>query len=108
MGRKAIERPLVPNREKKMDQNIIENKILEIIQVQAGRITTDEINLDGNFEDVGLDSLDVIEVIITVEEEFNIEIDEPVEKTWKTLRDFAIYVNTVKRNTNISVYPCAK
>ncbi|NMA02901.1 MAG: acyl carrier protein [Clostridia bacterium] len=44
-------------------------------------VEADEINLDTTFEDLNADSLDVVELVMALEEEFDIEIpDEDAEK----------------------------
>ncbi len=44
-------------------------------------------------EDLGADSLDVIELMMSVEEEFEISIDEEAVKTFKTVKDVAAYID---------------
>lgn len=44
-------------------------------------VEADEINLETTFEDLNADSLDVVELVMALEEEFDIEIpDEDAEK----------------------------
>jgi len=59
----------------------VEQMLFGIIGTQLG-IGTDEINHKSNFmNDLGADSLDTVEIIISIEEEFSIEIpDHEVEK----------------------------
>lgn len=59
----------------------IESKIQEILSEQLG-IREEEIKSDANFiEDLGADSLDIVELIMAMEEEFELEIpDEDAEK----------------------------
>ncbi len=59
----------------------IENKVKKIISEQLG-LSLDEIKNDQSFiDDLGADSLDTVELIMALEEEFNIEIpDEDAEK----------------------------
>jgi len=59
----------------------LEGKVKEIIAEQLG-IAEDEIQPDCSFvEDLGADSLDILELIMAFEEEFEIEIsDEEAEK----------------------------
>ncbi|MBF0492829.1 MAG: acyl carrier protein [Deltaproteobacteria bacterium] len=64
-----------------MPNTSVENKIIRIISEQLG-ISEDEIQGDSNFvEDLGADSLDIVELIMAMEEEFEMEIpDEEAEK----------------------------
>ncbi len=70
-----------------------EQKIKEIIADQLG-VEVDKLSPDAKFvEDLGADSLDVVELIMSFEEEFNIEIpDEDAEKI-KTVGDVLNYLN---------------
>ncbi len=57
------------------------DKIKEIIVEQLG-IDEEEIQMDSSFvDDLGADSLDIVELIMAMEEEFSLEIpDEDAEK----------------------------
>ena len=70
-----------------------EQRIKEIIADQLG-VEIDKLTPDAKFvEDLGADSLDVVELIMGFEEEFNIEIpDEDAEKI-KTVGDVLSYLN---------------
>jgi acyl carrier protein len=59
----------------------IESKIIQIVAEQLS-LREDDIKADARFvEDLGADSLDIVELIMEMEEEFDIEIpDEDVEK----------------------------
>lgn len=55
-------------------------KVKEIVAEQLN-VEQDIINLETTFEDLEADSLDVVELIMKIEEEFDIEIpDEDAEK----------------------------
>ena len=55
-------------------------KIKRIVADQLG-VEEDEINEATSFEDLNADSLDIVELIMALEEEFDIEIpDEDAEK----------------------------
>ncbi|CAA3705007.1 acyl carrier protein [Candidatus Portiera aleyrodidarum] len=43
-------------------------------------------------EDLGADSLDIIELIMTLEEEFNIEINDDKSKNIKNIKDVINYI----------------
>lgn len=70
----------------------LEQKVKEIIANQLGK-EVGEIPLEGSFmEDLGADSLDVVELVMAMEEEFNLEIpDEDAEKI-KTVKDAVEYI----------------
>ena len=59
----------------------LEDKVKEIIVEQLG-VSEDQITPEASFiEDLGADSLDTVELIMALEEEFGIEVpDEEAEK----------------------------
>ena len=59
----------------------VEDKVKEIIVEQLG-VDPSEVTLEASFiNDLGADSLDTVELVMALEEEFNLEIaDEEAEK----------------------------
>ena len=59
----------------------VEERVRQIIVEQLG-VKEDEISIDSSFvDDLGADSLDTVELVMALEEEFNCEIpDEDAEK----------------------------
>jgi acyl carrier protein len=59
----------------------LEDKVSEIIVEQLG-VNAEQVTAEASFvEDLGADSLDVVELVMAFEEEFNAEIpDEDAEK----------------------------
>ncbi len=70
-------------------------EIREIICEQLG-VEKDGITLETTFEDLGADSLDLFQVVIELEEKFDIQIEE-VEKL-KRLKDAVEYVKNKTNN----------
>jgi acyl carrier protein len=70
-----------------------EEKVKEIIEKELG-VERDKLTDDANFiEDLGADSLDIVELVMEFEKEFNIDIpDEDAEKL-KTVGDAMKYLN---------------
>lgn len=71
---------------------MIFDKLKDIIVEQLG-VEEDAITLTANIQDdLGADSLDVVDLITTIEDEFDISIpDEAVEEI-KTVGDIASYI----------------
>jgi len=68
-------------------------KVKEIIVEQLG-LDESEVKEDTSFEALGLDSLDVVELLMTIEEEFGFEIK--AEEAGKTVGDLVNYINENK------------
>jgi acyl carrier protein len=70
----------------------VESKIKTIIAEQLG-VKPEEVTPNASFvDDLGADSLDTVELIMALEEEFNVEIpDEDAEKM-KTVGDAIKYI----------------
>ena len=68
-------------------------QVKKIVKEQLG-VEEDEIQISSTFvDDLGADSLDIVELIMAFEEEFNIEIpDEKAEKI-KTVEDVVKYID---------------
>jgi len=74
----------------------IEEKVKSIIVEQLG-VEEDEVTPNASFaEDLGADSLDQVELVMALEEEFNIEIsDEEAEKI-KTVQEAISFIKAHK------------
>lgn len=69
-------------------------KVKEIIVNQLG-VDEDEITMNSDFiEDLGADSLDVVEFIMALESEFDIEIPEEEAENVRTVGDVVDYIKT--------------
>lgn len=71
----------------------VEERVKEIISEQLG-LEKEDIQTEASFiDDLGADSLDIVEMIMTIEDEFDIEIsDEDAEKI-VTVQDAINYIN---------------
>ncbi|HYG69633.1 MAG TPA: acyl carrier protein [Anaeromyxobacteraceae bacterium] len=75
----------------------IEQKVKNIIAEQLG-VGEDEIKATSSFiEDLGADSLDIVELVMAMEEEFEVEIPDEEAENIKTVQDAVNYVNTHKK-----------
>jgi acyl carrier protein len=70
----------------------VDKKVKEIVAEQLGK-DVNEITTSASFiDDLGADSLDIVELVMKMEEEFGIEIpDEEAEKI-KTVNDVVEYI----------------
>ena len=75
----------------------IEQKVKNIIADQLG-VGEDEIKITSSFiEDLGADSLDIVELVMAMEEEFEVEIPDEEAENIKTVQDAINYINTHKK-----------
>ena len=71
----------------------IDNRIFKIIQDSCyPSIKIEKMDLNDSFYDLGLDELDVVEIIMQLEEEFNVEIPDNAFVNSKIVRDIFKYV----------------
>ncbi len=71
----------------------VEERVRKIVVEQLG-VKEEEVNLDASFvDDLGADSLDTVELVMALEEEFETEIpDEDAEKI-TTVKEAIDYIN---------------
>ncbi|ABF90332.1 MULTISPECIES: acyl carrier protein [Myxococcus] len=80
-----------------MSTSTIEAKVKSIIADQLG-VGEDEIKPESSFiEDLGADSLDIVELVMAMEEEFEVEIPDEEAENIKTVNDAVSYINTHKK-----------
>lgn len=70
----------------------VEDKIKGIIVDQLG-VDSAAVKPEASFiEDLGADSLDIVELVMTMEEEFDLTIPDEDAETMKTVSDVVSYV----------------
>lgn len=75
----------------------IEDKVKSIIVEQLG-ISEDEVKPEASFiDDLGADSLDIVELVMAMEEEFEIEIPDEEAENIKAVGDAINYINAHKK-----------
>jgi acyl carrier protein len=73
-------------------EKTVEQRVIDII-VEQLKVSPEEVALEASFiDDLGADSLDLVELIMAMEEEFGLEIsDEDAEKI-QTVQDAVHYI----------------
>lgn len=70
----------------------IENKVIQIVS-EATKVDASTIKSETNFvDDLNLDSLDMVEMMMKMEEEFGIEIPEDKTEELKTVNDVSTFL----------------
>jgi len=73
-------------------------KVKEIIVSQLG-VEEDEVTLEASFvDDLGADSLDMVEFVMVLEEEFDIEVPETDADKITTVGDAVEYIKEHQKN----------
>jgi acyl carrier protein len=63
--------------------------ISDQLEVAAGKLT-----MDTTFEDIDADSLDIVELVMALEEEFDLEISDQEIENIKTVGDVISYIES--------------
>lgn len=74
------------------------NALDTIKKILSEQLEVDETTIteETTIEDLGADSLDLVETIMNIEEEFDIEVDDNDVENLKTVGDFINYINSKK------------
>lgn len=68
-------------------------KVREILCDQLD-LEEDQVEMESNIiEDLGADSLDVVDLVMTLEDEFDTSIDDEVVENLKTVEDIVRYID---------------
>ncbi|MCH8204430.1 MAG: acyl carrier protein [Candidatus Hydrogenedentes bacterium] len=74
-----------------MAEESVEKKVKMIVMERLSK-TSDEVTLEASFiDDLGADSLDQTELLMALEEEFNVDIDDEAN-TIETVGDAVTYI----------------
>jgi acyl carrier protein len=69
-------------------------RVTKIIVDRLG-VEESQVNLDAKFkEDLGADSLDVVEIVMELEDEFDVEISDDDAEKITTVGDAVTYINS--------------
>ena len=72
----------------------IDNRVIQIVSEQLG-VNAQDVSMTSSFvDDLGADSLDTVELVMALEEEFNVEFpDEDAEKI-STIQQAVDFINS--------------
>lgn len=71
-------------------------KVADII-AQKLSIDKSKVTINATLQDLGADSLDIVEIIMKIEEQFNIEINDEKAEELKNVEDVVKYVDTLRK-----------
>lgn len=75
-----------------MDKSQVQSKVIDIIANQLG-VEKDIITAEANVvDDLGADSLDVVELVMALEEAFDLEIPDEDAENIRTVKDIFDYL----------------
>ena len=75
------------------EKQMIYEKIAEIISDKMD-IDVDDITMDATFESLKIDSLDMVEIVMDIEEEFDVSVEEA--ENLKSVADLVKYIEDNK------------
>ena len=72
----------------------MEERVIKLVS-EATKVDMSKINAATSFvDDLNLDSLDIVELMMKMEDEFNVEIPEEEAEGLKTVKDVVSYLET--------------
>jgi len=74
-----------------------EKEVKDLLVESINKLEFDAIKLTDTLEDLGADSLDSVEIIMSLEEKYNIKISEDVFSDIHTVQDIVNYINDTVR-----------
>ena len=79
-----------------MSDKSIEERVKEIIVDQLG-VSADQVTLEAKFvEDLGADSLDTVERVMALEEEFDVEVPDDEAEKLQAVKDVVTFITSKK------------
>jgi len=79
-----------------MSDKSIEERVKEIIVDQLG-VSADQVTLEAKLvEDLGADSLDTVELVMALEEEFDVEVPDDEAEKLQAVKDVVNFITSKK------------
>ena len=77
-----------------MAESATQERVTEIICEQLG-VSREEVTQEASFiEDLGADSLDIVELVMHLEEDYHIEISDEDAEMLRTVKDVITYIDS--------------
>lgn len=70
------------------------DRVADALQIDAVSLT-----LETKFDEIGADSLDMVELVMELEEEFDIDIPDDAAERINTMRDAIRYIEKARRRS---------
>ncbi|KAI9008864.1 NADH:ubiquinone oxidoreductase 9.6kD subunit [Phycomyces nitens] len=84
--------PVIVSRFYSVPRDKVESRVLDIVK-GFQKVDDTKVTLSSNFiKDLGLDSLDTVEVVMAIEEEFSVEIPDKDADAIKTVQEAVDYI----------------
>lgn len=79
-----------------MSEKSIEERVKEIIVEQLS-VTAEQVTPEASFlEDLGADSLDTVELVMALEEEFDVEVPDDEAEKLQAVKDVVSFITSKK------------
>jgi acyl carrier protein len=79
-----------------MSDKSIEERVKDIIVDQLG-VSADQVTAEAKFvEDLGADSLDTVELVMALEEEFDVEVPDDEAEKLQAVKDVVDFITSKK------------
>ena len=79
-----------------MSEKSIAERVKEIIVDQLG-VSADQVTMEAKFvEDLGADSLDTVELVMALEEEFDVEVPDDEAEKLQAVKDVVTFIEGKK------------
>ena len=72
----------------------VKAKVMKIVSDQL-EVAIDKLSMETTFEDIDADSLDIVELVMALEEEFDLEISDQEIENIKTIGAIAGYIESL-------------
>lgn len=71
-------------------------RVCEIISEQLGLSADFEFSAETTWEEINADSLDLVEIVMSIEDEFQLEIDDEAVSSMRNMGDLVAFIDADK------------